>query len=156
MPLRFVAIAFALLVVSTHAHADEVSAAYDALDTTDRRLQLTLAIGGATSTLAGAALCGFSRYDHALQVAGGVTLVFGVADLAAGVAGVLAVNLGFDAGFMFAGLTAVAASRLGVDHRDRWLGGGVATVTQGVFAAAVDLIGMLAAKRAYRPALAHE
>ncbi len=135
------------------------------------------------STIAGATLCGFSRYDHALQVAGGVTLVFGVADLAAGIAGVLlakkeaaqfhlngdrdellrlsekkgvvfAVNLGFDAGFVFAGLTAIAASCLGVDHRQRWPGGGVATVTQGVFAAAVDLIGMLAAKRAHRLALA--
>jgi len=136
------------------------------------------------SVVGGASLLGSTRYDHALQVAGGVTLAFGVADLAAGIAGyfgakkdtrehpgavidprevlrvsekkglVFAVNLGLDCGFIFAGLAAITASRLGVDRSERWLGGGVATVVQGVFAGIVDLVGTLAAHRAHRRALA--
>jgi len=38
-------------------------------------------------------------------------------------------------------------------HPGRWLGGGVATVTQGVFAAVVDLLGTLASRRAHRRTL---
>jgi hypothetical protein len=173
----------ALLVTSQGARADDPSSALESLTRTDEKLQLALFGGGAVSVVAGATLCGFSRYDHALQVAGGVTLAFGAADLAAGIAGylaarrdlramnrdpgtkidprdvlrvsekkgvVFAVNLGLDGGFIFAGLTAVVASHLNVDHSSRWLGGGVATVAQGVFAAVVDLLGTLASRRAHR------
>jgi hypothetical protein len=66
---------------------------------------------------------------------------------------VFAVNLGLDCGFILAGLTAVTASQLNVDHADRWLAGGIATVVQGVFAGLIDLMGTLAARRAYRRAL---
>jgi hypothetical protein len=66
---------------------------------------------------------------------------------------VFAVNLGLDCGFVLAGLTAITASRLSVDHPDRWLAGGIATVIQGVFAGLIDLTGTLAARRAHRRAL---
>jgi hypothetical protein len=171
-----------LLLLCGAARADEPSATYDELANADRRLQVSLAVGGGVSLAAGAVLCGFSRYDRALQVAGGVTLAFGAADLAAGIAGyvaarrelrehrgaivdprevlrsaekkgvVFAINLGLDCGFVFAGLTAITASRLSVDHADRWLAGGIATVVQGVFAGVIDLLGTLAARRAHRRA----
>jgi hypothetical protein len=171
-------------LLSSLARADGSAAAYGDLVAADRRLQLGLLGGGAASVAAGAVLCGFSRYDHALQVAGGVTLAFGAADLAAGIAGylaarkdarehagavfdprevlrvgekkgvVFAVNLGLDCGFLLAGLTAVLASRMTIDHPDRWLAGGVASSVQGAFAGVIDLLGMLAARRAHRRALA--
>ena len=172
-----------VLALALPARADDAKAAFEDLTNTDRRLQLTLLGGGAVSVAAGATLCWFSRYDHALQVAGGVTLAFGAADLAAGIAGylaarrdlrklggaavdprdvlrvsekkgvVFAVNLGLDGGFVFAGLTAILASQLNIDHSGRWLAGGVATVTQGLFAAIVDLLGTLASRRAHRRSL---
>jgi hypothetical protein len=50
-----------------------------------------------------------------------------------------AVNAGLDGGYILGGLAAVLASRLGVDHPDRWLGGGIAMAVQGVLALAVDV-----------------
>jgi hypothetical protein len=180
---RPIALALALALAAPAAAADEPTEAWAQLALADRRLQLGLLVGGSASVAAGAALCGFARYDHALQVAGGVTLAFGAADLAAGIAGylaarrelrthrgaivdarelarvaehkgvVFAVNLGLDGGFVFAGLTAITASRLTIDHPDRWLAGGIAAVVQGVFAGLIDLMGTLAARRAHRRAL---
>jgi hypothetical protein len=71
------------MLASTVAWADPA----DDLFRVDRGLQLTLVGEGAPSVVAGAVLCGFDRYDHALQVAGGLTLAFGLSDLLAGIAG---------------------------------------------------------------------
>jgi hypothetical protein len=66
---------------------------------------------------------------------------------------VYAVNLGLDVGYALAGLTAILASQLGVDHPDRWLAGGIATVVQALPVMAVDLTGVLATRRAQLRAL---
>ena len=67
-----------------------------------------------------------------------------------GDATLFAINLGLDGGYVLAGLAAVLASQLGVDHPDRWLAGGLAAVIQGVFLAGVDAAGMTIANRRHR------
>jgi hypothetical protein len=61
-----------------------------------------------------------------------------------------AINLGLDGGYVLAGLAAVTASQLGVDHPDRWLAGGLAVVVEGVFLAGIDLAGTTIAHRRHR------
>ena len=63
------------------------------------------------------------------------------------------VNLGLDGGYILAGLAAVLASQLGVDHSYRWLGGGAASAIQGAFLLGVDLTGMTIANRRHRKLL---
>ena len=62
------------------------------------------------------------------------------------VAWVFALNLGLDAGYVMAGAAAAASSAFGVEHPDRWLGGGLATVAQGLLLIAIDTVGFTRAR----------
>ncbi len=53
-----------------------------------------------------------------------------------------AINLGLGCAYAGVGGTAILASRLGVDHPDRWLASGVAIGVQAAFLIGVDFIGV--------------
>lgn len=59
---------------------------------------------------------------------------------------VFALNLGLDAGYIMAGAAGAAAAAFGVDHPERWLGGGLAAVAQGLILVAIDSVGFLRAR----------
>lgn len=53
-----------------------------------------------------------------------------------------AINLGLGAAYLGVAGTAILASRLGVEHPNRWLGSGVAIGAQALFLVGVDFIGL--------------
>ena len=61
-----------------------------------------------------------------------------------------AINLGLGAAYLAVGGTAVLASRLGVDHPNRWLGSGVAIGAQALFLVGIDYIGLRRASYYHR------
>ncbi len=61
-----------------------------------------------------------------------------------------AVNLGLGAGYLGVGAAAILASRLGVDHPNRWLGSGVAIGAQAIFLVAIDWVGLRRAAHFHR------
>lgn len=61
-----------------------------------------------------------------------------------------AINLGLAAAYLGVAGTAVLASRLGVDHPNRWLGSGVAIGAQALFLVGVDYIGLRRASHYHR------
>lgn len=62
-----------------------------------------------------------------------------------------AINLGLGGAYLGVAGTAVLASRLGVEHPDRWLASGIAIAFQSLFLVGVDYIG-LARSRSYHRA----
>lgn len=61
-----------------------------------------------------------------------------------------AINLGLGAAYLAVAGTAILASRLGVDHPDRWLGSGVAVGVQALFLVGIDYVGLRRASRFHR------
>lgn len=61
-----------------------------------------------------------------------------------------AINLGLGAGYLGIGTAAILASRLGVDHPNRWLGSGVAIAGQALFLLAIDYVGLRRASHFHR------
>jgi hypothetical protein len=170
-----------LCLAAAPARADEVERVYHETVVVRKRLMLALTVGGAVSTLGGAALMVPDSDNGAWRVAGGVTLGFGVVNALIGgfamkgisreeklfqpdrrklladterEAVVFGINVGLDLAYIMASAAAILASQLGVDDHERWLGGGVAGVVQGVFLAGIDVIGMQVARKAHARLLA--
>ena len=61
-----------------------------------------------------------------------------------------AINLGLGGGYLGIGTAAILASRLGVDHPNRWLGSGVAIGGQALFLLAIDYVGLRRAAHFHR------
>lgn len=61
-----------------------------------------------------------------------------------------AINLGLGAAYLAVAGTAILASRLGVDHPNRWLGSGIAIGAQAIFLVGIDFIGLRRASHYHR------
>ena len=63
---------------------------------------------------------------------------------------VFGVNVGLDVAYVLASGTAILASFFVTDHRERWLGAGIAGAVQGLFLLGVDVAGVVLARRGHQ------